>query len=297
MYSFEQLKIFVAVCECGSFSAAARQLKRAQSGVSQSVSNLEIALNQSLFDRSRNIPVLTAQGTALLPIAKSILHQQLHFDQKVASLDQQHEHELVLAVEESLVDAKLLEKLSELADQFPITNIEIVSASTFDVEKMVSEGTAQVGIIYADGKMQNEMDFFTLGYNRFITVVSPSHPLSSLKSVKDTDLRNYRQIVQRSSQGKELWFSYGISIKAWYASNHLMLLHLAQQGIGWAVIPESLAASAIREGKLVSLNLEYEPNGWINTIDCITSRRHQSGPVLQAVCSMFKTYMKSEIFT
>jgi DNA-binding transcriptional LysR family regulator len=106
MYSFEQLKIFVAVCECGSFSAAARQLKRAQSGVSQSVSNLEIALNQQLFDRSRNVPVLTAQGTALLPIAKSILHQQLHFDQKVASLDQQHEHELVLAIEETVRKVK-----------------------------------------------------------------------------------------------------------------------------------------------------------------------------------------------
>ncbi|EGU31198.1 transcriptional regulator, LysR family protein, partial [Vibrio ichthyoenteri ATCC 700023] len=32
MYSFEQLKIFVTVCECGSFSAAARKLSRAQSG-------------------------------------------------------------------------------------------------------------------------------------------------------------------------------------------------------------------------------------------------------------------------
>ncbi|GAL17166.1 hypothetical protein JCM19235_5715 [Vibrio maritimus] len=35
MYSFEQLKVFVAVCEYGSFSAAARKLGRAQSGVSR----------------------------------------------------------------------------------------------------------------------------------------------------------------------------------------------------------------------------------------------------------------------
>ena len=56
MYSFEQLKIFVTVCECGSFSAAARKLKRAQSGVSQSVANLELAINQDLFTRDKNIP-------------------------------------------------------------------------------------------------------------------------------------------------------------------------------------------------------------------------------------------------
>ena len=88
MYSLEQLKIFVTVCEAGSFSAAARQLKRAQSGVSQSIANLEIAIDKTLFNRDKNTPVLTKQGTALLPIAKSILHQQQNFDQKDESLAQ-----------------------------------------------------------------------------------------------------------------------------------------------------------------------------------------------------------------
>lgn len=53
MYSLEQLKIFVAVCEAGTFSAAARQLKRAQSGVSQAISNLEIAIDKELFSREK----------------------------------------------------------------------------------------------------------------------------------------------------------------------------------------------------------------------------------------------------
>ena len=78
MYSFEQLKVFVTVCESGSFSAAARKLKRAQSGVSQSIANLEIAIDQELFNREKNIPVLTNTGKALLPVAdaQSILEQQ-----------------------------------------------------------------------------------------------------------------------------------------------------------------------------------------------------------------------------
>ena len=49
MYSLEQLKIFVAVCDAGTFSAAARQLKRAQSGVSQAISNLEIAIDKEFL--------------------------------------------------------------------------------------------------------------------------------------------------------------------------------------------------------------------------------------------------------
>lgn len=65
MYSFEQLRIFITVCETGSFSAAARKLNRAQSGISQAIANLEISINQTLFDRSGNIPELTSEGEAL----------------------------------------------------------------------------------------------------------------------------------------------------------------------------------------------------------------------------------------
>jgi len=288
MYSFEQLKIFVSVCEHGSFSAAARKLKRAQSGVSQSVSNLEITLNQPLFDRSGNTPVLTPEGKALLPIAKSILHQQLHFDQKVAALEARYEHELVLAIEESLVGPELLGKLGELAEHFPMTNIDITAVSTFDIKQMVSQGKAHIGVVYADGSMQDDIDFVTLGYNHFITVSSPSHPLADLPSVKDTDLRNYRQLVQRSSSGKELWFSYAISTQVWYASSHQILLALAEQGVGWTIVPKQLAAMSLEAGTLKALNIEYEPNGWMNTIDLVTTRRHQNGPVREAIVEVLR---------
>lgn len=291
MYSLEQLKIFVAVSKMGSFSAAARKLKRAQSGVSQAIANLEISINQELFDRSLNKPVLTRAGKALLPIAESVLHQTLNFEQKIESLDKQHEHSLVFAIEESLLDSSLLAALGQLADDFPTTIIEIVSTTTFDVERMVGEGKAQVGIIYADGKMQNSMDFFTLGHNRFLTVVSPTHPLTLLTSVKESDLRKHRQVAMRSSEGEQLWFSYAISNQVWYANNHQTIAGLVEQGVGWAMIPEQLAAASLDSGSLISLNLEFEPHGWITTIDCITSRSHTAGPVLKAALTKIKQHM------
>ncbi|MEL0661106.1 LysR family transcriptional regulator, partial [Psychromonas arctica] len=73
-----QLKVFITVCETGSFSATARKLKRAQSGVSQAIANIEISINQTLFNREKNTPLLTENRKALLPIPKSILHQQIY---------------------------------------------------------------------------------------------------------------------------------------------------------------------------------------------------------------------------
>ncbi|ANS86823.1 putative RuBisCO transcriptional regulator [Vibrio scophthalmi] len=282
MYSFEQLKIFVTVCECGSFSAAARKLKRAQSGVSQSVANLELAINQDLFTRDKNIPKLTATGHALLPIAKSILSQQQYFDQKVESLDKSIENELFIAIDECLVTDELLAILTQLAEQFPITNFDLTISATFDVEEAVRSNKAHVGIIFADGELREDMDFFTLGQMRFLTVASPEHALANLTRVRDSDLKAHRQIVHRSASQKELWFSYGISSNFWYANTHQMLAKLACQGIGWAVIPELIATPLVEQGKLLALPVTHEQDGWLTTAGCLVSRSHSSGPVLES---------------
>ena len=290
MYSLEQLKIFVTMCETGSFSAAARQLKRAQSGVSQSIANLEIAIDKTLFNRDKNTPTLTEQGTALLPIAKSILHQQQNFDQKVESLAQGEEHELVIAIDESLVNAALMQILSPLAEQFPITHIELVVAPTFDVESMVRAGDAQIGIVYVDGELKVDMDFFTLGHARFLTIASPTHPLANLSVVEEADLKGYRQCVHRSVQKKELWFSYKISSTAWYANTHKALVELVKQNVGWAVVPELLAAESIAADEVVTLPVAHEYDGWLTVVGCLVSRSHTSGPVLEAVINLLQQH-------
>lgn len=290
MYSFEQLNVFVTVCEQGSFSAAARKLKRAQSGVSQAIANLEITINQELFNREKNIPVLTENGKALLPIAKSILHQQKYFDQKVESLTKEYEHELVIAVDESLMNSELLQILTPLADQFPITNFDIITTSTFDVEELVQKGKAQVGIVYADGELKVDMDFFLLGQARFLTIASPNHELTRLPIVQDSDLKRYRQCVHRSAKQKELWFSYGISAMIWYANTHQTLVELVHNGIGWANVPELLVKKNIQQGKIVSLPVAHEYNGWLTPIGCLVSRSRSSGPVLASVTDLLQRY-------
>ncbi|WP_162063796.1 LysR family transcriptional regulator [Vibrio taketomensis] len=281
MYSFEQLKIFVAVCDSGSFSAAARKLGRVQSGVSQAIANLELAINQELFTREKNIPQLTPAGQALLPIAKSILHQQHFFDQKVVALEQSVEHSLTIAIDDCLLNDELLSILAELSHEFPITNIDVVSGSTFDIEEWVRSNQAHIGLIFADGELREDMDFFTLGQMRFLNVVAPSHELASLSLVRDVDLKRHRQIIHRSGSKKELWFSYGISGNYWHANTHGLLLDLACKGIGWAVVPEVMAKPYIDKSKLVALPVAHELNGWLTTTGCLVSRTQSSGPVLQ----------------
>src|SRR5258708_5227580 len=50
--SLDQLRTFIAAADEGSFSAAGRRLRRAQSVVSHTLANLEGQLGVKLFDRS-----------------------------------------------------------------------------------------------------------------------------------------------------------------------------------------------------------------------------------------------------
>jgi DNA-binding transcriptional LysR family regulator len=70
--TLDQLQVFLAVAESGSFSAAARMLGRAQSAVTYAVQRLEQQVGTQLFDRSGYRPTLSAAGQALLPRARRI---------------------------------------------------------------------------------------------------------------------------------------------------------------------------------------------------------------------------------
>ena len=50
--SFDQLRMFVASADEGSFSAAARRVRRTQSAVSEAILSLEAQLGVVLFDRA-----------------------------------------------------------------------------------------------------------------------------------------------------------------------------------------------------------------------------------------------------
>src|ERR1700693_2224132 len=71
--TINQLRAFVAVCDQGSFSGAARELRRAQSAVSHAIKALESAFDVQLFERNTRKATLTAAGRSLLPDARAVI--------------------------------------------------------------------------------------------------------------------------------------------------------------------------------------------------------------------------------
>ena len=98
--SMDQLEAFVSAADTGSFSAAGRALRKAQSAVSTQVSNLETDLGVTLFSRAGRNPTLTAAGERLLAEARLILDRREHLIGIAASFEAHVEKRLVVAIDE-----------------------------------------------------------------------------------------------------------------------------------------------------------------------------------------------------
>ena len=71
----QQLRIVVAVADCGSISAAARRLYTGQPGLSKSIRELEAELGCTLFRRTARGVELTQSGRDFVTHARSIVSQ------------------------------------------------------------------------------------------------------------------------------------------------------------------------------------------------------------------------------
>lgn len=71
----QQLRIFVTLTRCLSFTGAAQELGLTQSAVSHAISTLEADLGCRLVDRGHQSLRLTAGGAALLVRAERILDE------------------------------------------------------------------------------------------------------------------------------------------------------------------------------------------------------------------------------
>ncbi|MBY5921585.1 LysR family transcriptional regulator [Ferrimonas balearica] len=280
MYSLEQLRIFVAAAEQGSFSAAARRLGKAQSAVSQSIANLEIDWGVELFDRRTRKPELTPKGVSLLAHAKVVLNQARSLEIAAAALEQEQETTLELAVDEALMVPAIEPVLAEFAERFPATSLALNAVASSDVLSLVAEGRAQMGLMFSSLTFHDEIDSTYLGDLPFVVVASPQHPLARLSEVKLADLCIYRQLMVKGFDGRGLDQVPPISAQLWWANNLFLLRELARQGLGWSYVPLHLITQELAAGTLVTLPVVFDHQPWRAPVDRVLPRGARPGPAL-----------------
>ncbi|WP_109315409.1 LysR family transcriptional regulator [Pseudovibrio ascidiaceicola] len=278
MPSLDQLKMFIAAAETGSFSAAGRVLGKGQSAVSTAIVNLEVDLGFELFDRATRKPQLTQDGERMLTHARAVLMQLDNMTSAASSIFAGDEVSVRVMLDDALMLPSLSNILIEFGTKFPATRIDLMSDVSPEIPGMVAQGSADIGLMFSGGMVQKGVEQVFIGNLPFVSVSAPDYPLSKLTTVSANELLSHRQLLLRSPQGSVLDQFPVLSTQVWYATSFHTIRQLVLQGVGWAYLPEHLVSPSIASGHLARVNLRFEHKLWSPPVECIKLKHTRMGP-------------------
>ncbi|GGD06396.1 DNA-binding transcriptional regulator YafC [Franconibacter pulveris 1160] len=127
----EELAIFVAVVESGSFSRAAEQLRLANSAVSRSVKKLEMKLGVSLLNRTTRQLSLTEEGERYFRRVQQILQEMAAAENEL--METRHTPRGLLRIDAAtpVVLHFLMPLIKPFRERYPEVTLSLVSSETF----------------------------------------------------------------------------------------------------------------------------------------------------------------------
>ncbi len=181
--TLDQLRTFIAAVDEGSFSAAGRKLRRAQSVVSQTLANLEAQLGVRLFDRSARYPKLTDEGRSLLADARSVADNVDGFKARARAMREGLEPELAVVMDVMYPMDALTRAAIHSRKTYPHTPLRLYVEALGGVIQPVLDRRCSIGVIGSLPIVPDELQSEALRDVPFTTVVSSSHRLASTRGV------------------------------------------------------------------------------------------------------------------
>jgi len=259
--SLDQLRVFIAAADAGSFSAAGRKLRRAQSLVSQTIANLESQLNVKLFDRAKRSPRLTAAGEALLREAKEVVGGMDGFKARARTIAEGTEPELSVVIDVIYPMASLTETVGYFHRTYPNTSLRLFVESLGGVIQAVLDGRCRIGVVGSLPAVPDSVHSEPLFEVPFVSVVAPNHPLAAVRGVvSNKEIPRHVQLVLTDRTTLTEGRNYGVlSPLTWrladLGAKHAFLL----AGFGWGHMPLHMVRDEIAKGRLLKIRIQGFP--------------------------------------
>jgi DNA-binding transcriptional LysR family regulator len=288
--TFDQLKIFLAVVETGSFAGAGRKLNRATSVISYGVSNLEAQLGIELFDReATRRPRLTEAGQAVLAEARDVAHGVDGLRAKVKGMLEGLESEVHLAVDVLLPAARLGDVLRAFNREYPTVALRLSVEALGAVTALVLERRAILGISGPLAAEKDEIERVAAGAVRLIPVAAPDHPLARAGTLAPGAGRDHVQLVLSDRSALSEGRDFGVlSPRTWRLADLSAKHALLREGIGWGNMPVAMIQADLDSGALVRLAMPDYPGNFY-PLSAIYRRDAPPGP---AACWLLRQFVE-----
>lgn len=277
--SLDQLHVFLTVVEIGSFSGAARRLKRAQSAISYAIGTLEKQLGVRLFDRSRRRPTLTEEGQALLSDARAVARRVDQFQSKALSMSRGTEGRVELVVSVMFPMGPLIEAVRDFERAYPDVALLLRTEALGAVPQLVMDGVCKIGVSQLLSRFPRELQRWPVERIAGVTVAAPTHPLALADApLHQNDLEQYTQLVLTDRSDLTKGVDHGVvSPRTWRLADLNTKHAFLKAGLGWGNMPIHMVEADLADGSLVLLRVEHLDLETFN-IPLVAIYRHDAPP-------------------
>jgi len=257
MIEIKHLRTLSVLRDTGSLTATANTLCLTQSALSHQLKDLEQRIGGQLFLRKTRPVKFTSEGEILLRLANDILPRLAKAEHELASLKEDINGRLHMAIECHSCFQWLMPALKEYQVHWPSVTLDFSSGFGFEPIPALAAGELDL-VITSDIQQRNEIHYEPLFDFEMRLVVSPQSPLADKAVIEPEDLLEHTMLcypVQKNRLDvvKHFLQPAGIEPKAWkQADNTLMLVQMVSAGLGVAALPNWAIHDFARQGLIVS---------------------------------------------
>lgn len=186
---FIHLVYFFEVARQENFTKASEVLYVSQSTISKLIKNLESELGVALFYRTPKRVILTDAGQLLLTKAKIIIETLNSIHPELSDLTGTPRGRLKIGMS-PMVQTLFPQAIAEFKSLYPKIIIDLIEVGSKKVERGISEGTIDVGVMMLPTKGKEELEVVPFINDPMMLIVHPNHPLATRQFVDMYDLRD-----------------------------------------------------------------------------------------------------------
>jgi len=257
--TLRHLRIFVAVCETGSVTAAGEKLYIAQPSVSLAVSELEDFYGLKLFDRISKRMYITESGRRFLQYATHIVSL---FDD-LESETKNYDTTGILRIGTSITigNCLLIQYIKAFKETHPHIQVQAVINNSYSIEQEILNNHLDIGLIEGEVhssyiKSESFMD------DELVLICGTTHHLAKLGEV-DIDILKSEDFIlrEKGSAGREIFdgimAASGIEIvPLWESISTQAILRAVSAGLGLSILPFLLVKDYIEKNEIETIKIK-----------------------------------------
>lgn len=281
--TFRQLRVFCAVYELRSFTAAAQTLHITQSAVSKLCAELEHAIGFALFERSTR-HVNACDGAAdLYSYAQEILGSVRAAQRSLAHLKGLKRGAVAITASPMMMHALLGPVIVDFLSRHPDIRFDLHELATDGSIDYVRTGKADFGLVSVENEDQKLISEVVYRDPMFV-IMPPNHELAGKARIYWKDLTRYHHIALRSAYSvhrtldripgaKNLHFNSSVETGTLTTS-----LQMVRAGLGVTVVPGYVRGFAHQLG--LNSSIINDKAGYLHELSLI--RRAENKPSIAA---------------